>query len=78
MGLPCKLFVRYDFRLTLHNMKKNVNMNTLTRMEKESIWVPQLVFFNTEEKVTTVNDAKAFAVTRFYFAFFVFLSSLLT
>ena len=59
-------------------MKKNVNMNTLTRMEKESIWVPQLVFSNTEDKGTTINDAKAFAVTRFYLAFFVFLSTLST
>ena len=48
----------------MHNMKENVNMNTLTRLEKSSIWVPQLVFFNTEEKVTTANDNKAFTVTR--------------
>ena len=55
----------YDFRLKLHNMKTNINMNTLTNTEKEGIWVPSLVFSNTEEKVNTVNDPKAFAVARF-------------
>ena len=54
----------YDFRLKLHNMKDNINMNTLTKTEKEGIWVPSLVFSNTEAKVTTVNDPKAFAVAR--------------
>ena len=38
----------YDFRLKLHNMKTNINMNTLTNTEKEGIWVPSLVFSNTE------------------------------
>ena len=37
----------YDFRLKLHNMKTNINMNTLTKDEKEGIWVPSLVFSNT-------------------------------
>ena len=55
----------YDFRLKLHNMKTNINMNTLTNTEKEGIWVPSLVFSNTEAKVNTVNDPKAFAVVRF-------------
>ena len=54
----------YDFRLKLHNMKSNINMNTLTNTEKEGIWVPSLVFSNTEAKVNTVNDPKAFAVAR--------------
>ena len=57
----------YDFRLKLHNMKTNINMNTLTNTEKEGIWVPSLVFSNTEAKVNTVNDPKAFAVARFYY-----------
>ena len=26
---------RFDFRLKLHNMKENINMNTLTKAEKE-------------------------------------------
>ena len=53
-------------------MKENVNMNTLTRAEKKKIWVPQLVFFNTEEKVTTINDDKAFTVTRSSINIYVF------
>ena len=56
---------RYDFRLKFHNMKTNINMNTLTNTEKEGIWVPSLVFSNTEEQANTVNDPKAFAVARF-------------
>ena len=55
----------YDFRLKLHNMKTNINMNTLTNTEKEAIWVPSLVFSNTEQKANTVNDPKAFALARF-------------
>ena len=58
----------YDFRLKLHNMKTNINMNTLTKAEKEGIWVPSLVFSNTEERQNTVNDQKAFAVARFVIA----------
>ena len=54
----------YDFRLTLHNMKINVNMNTLTTKEKESIWVPKLVFSNTKTKENTKNDDKSFTVAR--------------
>ena len=45
-------------------MKKNLNMNTLTTKEKNSLWVPQLVFTNTEKKDITKNDDKSFAVAR--------------
>ena len=54
----------YDFRLKLFNMKTNISMNTLTNKEKGTIWVPQLVFTNTEKKDITKNDDKSFAVTR--------------
>ena len=30
----------------------------------QSIWVPKLVFSNTEQKIITKNDEKAFAVAR--------------
>ena len=40
-----KLYISwYDFRLKFFNMKTNINMNTLTTDEKESIWVPVIVF----------------------------------
>ena len=54
----------YDFRLKLYNMKKNLNMNTLTQAEKGTIWVPKLVFTNTKKKDITQNDEKSFAVAR--------------
>ena len=39
------LFISWlDFRLELFNMKEDMNMNTLTADERESIWVPKLVF----------------------------------
>ena len=72
---------RFDFRLQLHNMKENINMNTLSATEKQvmniekkvlllssqGIWVPKLVFVNTEKKLNTKNDDKAFAVARWDF-----------
>ena len=70
--------IRNDFRIKLHNMKKNVYMNTLTKAEKQvrvvsphrlihtqDIWVPKLLFANTEKKINTLNDDKAFAVARY-------------
>ena len=33
-----------DFRLELFNMKEDMKLNTLTADERESIWVPKLVF----------------------------------
>merc|ERR1711892_1249493 len=35
-------------QFNLYNMKTNLNMNTLTTKEKGAVWVPQLVFTNTE------------------------------
>ena len=34
----------YDFRVELWNMKNNIDLNTLTKEEKKSIWVPVLEF----------------------------------
>ena len=39
-------------------------MNTLTTREKQSIWVPKLVFFNTKTKENTRNDDKSFTLAR--------------
>ena len=35
----------------------------------QGIWVPKLVFANTEQKINTKNDEKAFAVARYMFIF---------
>ena len=45
-------------------MKMNLNMNTLTTKEKGTLWVPKLVFTNTEKKDITKNDDQSFAVAR--------------
>ena len=52
----------YDYRLKFYNMKTNINMNTLTSDEKQGIWVPVIVFSNTKEKDTTLNDDKSYVV----------------
>ena len=54
----------YDFRLNFYNMKTNINMNTLTTRERGDIWVPKLVFSNTESKENTKNDDKSFTVAK--------------
>ena len=33
-------------------------------LSSQGIWVPKLVFVNTEKKLNTKNDEKAFAVAR--------------
>ena len=43
-------------------MKKNINMNTLTKVEKEKLWVPKVIFSNTEEKMNTKRVENAFVV----------------
>ena len=42
-----------DFRLEFFNLKKSVDMNTLSREEIQSIWVPRLVFVNTPGMAST-------------------------
>ena len=37
-------------------------MNTLTKVEKEKLWVPKVIFSNTEEKMNTKRDEKAFVI----------------
>ena len=54
----------YDFRLEFHNMKKNFNMNTLTKDDKPILWVPQLVFTNTKARDNTKNDEKSQIVAK--------------
>ena len=37
-----------DNRITYMNLKDDANLNTLTPLEKQSIWMPTLVFTNTK------------------------------
>ena len=40
------------------------DLNTLTLQAREDIWIPQVVFYNTEIKMETLNDEKAFATVK--------------
>jgi len=40
------------------------DLNTLTLESRKEIWIPQLIFYNTEVKTETVNDEKAFATVK--------------
>ena len=48
----------WDPRLNFENLKKTTELNILTRKESEKIWVPVLVFNNTQNKLETSNDKK--------------------
>ncbi len=50
----------YDGRLAMYNLKDDTDLNTLTTEERDSIWIPQVVFFNTEEKISTLSDEKSY------------------
>ncbi len=40
------------------------DLNTLTLESRREIWIPQVVFYNTEVKTESLNDRKAFASVR--------------
>ena len=46
----------YDARLQYYNLKVDENMNSLVYKEKQKLWVPSIVFQNTEAQVTSQND----------------------
>ena len=48
-----------DPRLEYHNIKRNTNLNVLSFDEMTSIWTPQIVFYNTKEKLKSVADDDA-------------------
>ena len=50
-----------DSRIQFYNLKEDVEMNTLANRERSIIWVPTIIFSNTEEDLTSKNDEKAFA-----------------
>ncbi len=54
-----------DNRLTMSNLKDDKNLNTLTLDFRSRIWIPEIVFYNTQDKMESKNDKKAFAtITR--------------
>ena len=54
-----------DGRLTMYNLKMDKDLNTLTQEFRNMIWIPEIVFYNTQKKVKSRNDEDAFAtITR--------------
>ena len=51
-----------DPRLKFLNLKDNSFLNTLGQDEKNKIWVPEIVFYNTEKKDESLNDMKSYIV----------------
>ena len=52
----------YDGRHTYVNLKKEVDLNTLTNSEKVDIWKPFVVFKNTKTQETAITDKKTIAI----------------
>ena len=46
------------------NLKEDEDLNTLTSEFRNRIWIPQIVFFNTQDKLESVNDEKAFTTIK--------------
>ena len=49
-----------DARLNFENLKADSHQNTLDQESKSRIWIPELEFYNTENKDSTINDEKAY------------------
>ena len=55
----------YDYRLKYHNLKLERSANLLTREETESLWIPFVVFANTEgNEATKGTEDTEMTVTR--------------
>ena len=50
------LMVWYDYRLKYHNLKEERSLNSLSREEIDQIWIPYVVFSNTENSENTKGD----------------------
>ena len=48
-----------DPRITFYNLKKNRNLNGLVRDEMEKIWIPKIIFANTQANVYSILDTKS-------------------
>ena len=45
-----------ETRLRFKNLKEEITLNSLSPSEMSSIWVPKLIFYNTETKPSTTVD----------------------
>ena len=53
-----------DPRIVFHNLKEDHHLNLMSYAEQTGIWVPDIIFVNTEDKFVTLNDIKAHIVVR--------------
>ena len=60
------MFIKYvllakwtDPGLTFHNLKRDENRNLLTESEWSRIWVPKVIFDNTEAEEKSIMDTDA-------------------
>ena len=49
----------FDSRLRFKNLKDEIDLNSFLPSENTEIWVPELIFENTEEKPSTSTDDKS-------------------
>ena len=52
----------FDGQLQYYNLKKNQIMTTLIFLELDDIWVPQILFSNTQHQLISKKDEKSFAL----------------
>ena len=54
-----RLFLTWmDQRLQFNNLKMESNQNSLSLQEKDGIWIPRVIFKNTELRNGIVNDER--------------------
>ena len=53
-----------DARLEFYNIKLDETMNVITNEELERIWLPIIVFDNTESDQRSILDGKSFATIK--------------
>ena len=58
--LKFRLFMNwYDYRLSYHNLKTSKLLNSLSRNEVEKIWIPFIIFSNTENSEFTEGNKES-------------------
>ena len=50
-----------DSRLEFYNIKRDETMNIISIDELNKIWLPTIIFHNTERGQRTINDDESFA-----------------
>ena len=46
----------FESRLRFKNLKDDMNLNSFLPTENHEVWVPELIFVNTENKPSTLTD----------------------